>query len=106
MKLVGPLAARSPGLRLALALEIERHCCAPADQSVRQRSKKRHLTPSSADTFFRTSTVLGNGHREPPDKNVDDDALGSLICGACGDKLIGDDPAAFLKTSKVVFVTY
>ena len=25
MKLVGPLAARSPGLRLALALEIERH---------------------------------------------------------------------------------
>ena len=24
--LVGPLAARSPGLRLALALEIERHC--------------------------------------------------------------------------------
>ena len=26
MKLVGPLAARSPGLRLALALEIERHC--------------------------------------------------------------------------------
>ncbi len=25
-KLVGPLAARSPGLRLALALEIERHC--------------------------------------------------------------------------------
>jgi hypothetical protein len=28
MKLVGLLAARSPGLRLALALEIERHCCA------------------------------------------------------------------------------
>src|SRR2546429_5755176 len=28
MKLVGPLAARSPGLRLALALEIERHCSA------------------------------------------------------------------------------
>jgi len=27
-KLVGPLAARSPGLRLALALEIERHCSA------------------------------------------------------------------------------
>ncbi len=26
MKLVGPLAARSSGLRLALALEIERHC--------------------------------------------------------------------------------
>ena len=25
MRLVGPLAARSPGLRLALALEIERH---------------------------------------------------------------------------------
>src|SRR5438132_8220184 len=25
MKLVGPLAARSPGLRLALALEVERH---------------------------------------------------------------------------------
>ena len=25
MKLVGPLAARSPGLRLAFALEIERH---------------------------------------------------------------------------------
>src|ERR1700694_1659801 len=25
MKLVGPLAARSPGLRLALALKIERH---------------------------------------------------------------------------------
>jgi len=25
MKLAGPLAARSPGLRLALALEIERH---------------------------------------------------------------------------------
>ncbi len=28
MKLVDPLAARSPGLRLALALEIERHCSA------------------------------------------------------------------------------
>ena len=28
MKLVGPLAARSPGLRFALALEIERDCCA------------------------------------------------------------------------------
>ena len=28
MKLVGPLAARSPGLRLALALEIERYCSA------------------------------------------------------------------------------
>src|SRR6266850_6630910 len=28
MKLVGPLAARSPGLRLTLALEIERHCSA------------------------------------------------------------------------------
>src|SRR5207244_13528462 len=28
MKLVGPFAARSPGLRLALALEIERHCSA------------------------------------------------------------------------------
>src|SRR6202790_5424505 len=28
MKLVGPLAARSPGLRLALALEFERHCSA------------------------------------------------------------------------------
>ena len=28
MKLVGPLAARSPELRLALALEIERHCSA------------------------------------------------------------------------------
>src|SRR5881296_174491 len=28
MKLVGPLAARSPGLRLALVLEIERHCSA------------------------------------------------------------------------------
>ena len=28
MKLTGPLAARSPGLRLALALEIERHCSA------------------------------------------------------------------------------
>src|SRR5262245_8999140 len=28
MKLVGPLAARSPGLRLALPLEIERHCSA------------------------------------------------------------------------------
>ena len=26
MKLVGPLAVRSPGLRLALALEIERDC--------------------------------------------------------------------------------
>jgi len=52
------------------------------------------------------STRLGNGHREPPDKNVDDDTLGSLICGPCGDKLIGDDPAAFLKTSKVTFVTY
>jgi hypothetical protein len=25
MKLVGPLAARSPGLRLALEMEIERH---------------------------------------------------------------------------------
>ena len=28
MKLVGPLAARSPGIRLVLALEIERHCSA------------------------------------------------------------------------------
>jgi hypothetical protein len=28
MALVGPLAARSSGLRLALALEIERHCSA------------------------------------------------------------------------------
>ena len=28
MKLVGPLAARSAGLQLALALEIERHCSA------------------------------------------------------------------------------
>ena len=29
MKLAGPLAARSPGLRLALSLEmIERHCSA------------------------------------------------------------------------------
>src|SRR5580692_13117628 len=28
MKLADPLAARSPGLRLALALEIERHCSA------------------------------------------------------------------------------
>ena len=28
MKLVGPLVARSPGLRLALAPEIERHCSA------------------------------------------------------------------------------
>lgn len=28
MKLVGPLAAHSPGLRLALALEIVRHCSA------------------------------------------------------------------------------
>ena len=28
MKLVGPLAARSPGLRLGLALEIERDCSA------------------------------------------------------------------------------
>jgi hypothetical protein len=28
MKLVGLLATRSPGLRLALALEIERHCSA------------------------------------------------------------------------------
>jgi hypothetical protein len=28
MKLVGPLADGSPGLRLALALEIERHCSA------------------------------------------------------------------------------
>ena len=28
MKLAGPLAARSPGLRLALAHEIERHCSA------------------------------------------------------------------------------
>ena len=27
-KLVGPLAARSPGLQLVLALEIERHCSA------------------------------------------------------------------------------
>jgi hypothetical protein len=27
-KLAGPLAARSPGLRLALALEIQRHCSA------------------------------------------------------------------------------
>ena len=26
MKLLGPLAVRSPGLRLALALDIERHC--------------------------------------------------------------------------------
>jgi len=28
MKLAGPLAARSPGLRLALDHEIERHCSA------------------------------------------------------------------------------
>jgi hypothetical protein len=28
MKLVGTLAARSPGFRLALAFEIERHCSA------------------------------------------------------------------------------
>ena len=28
MELVGPLAPRSPGLRLARALEIERHCSA------------------------------------------------------------------------------
>jgi len=28
MKLVGALAARSPGFRLALAFEIERHCSA------------------------------------------------------------------------------
>lgn len=28
MKLVSPLAARSPGLSLALAHEIERHCSA------------------------------------------------------------------------------
>ena len=28
MKLVGPLAARSPGFRLTLALEIEGHCSA------------------------------------------------------------------------------
>src|SRR6478752_3283612 len=28
MKLVGPLAVRSPGLRLALAIEIESHCSA------------------------------------------------------------------------------
>ena len=28
MKLAGPLAALSPGLRFALALEIERHCSA------------------------------------------------------------------------------
>jgi hypothetical protein len=28
MKLFGPLAAHSAGLRLALALEIERHCSA------------------------------------------------------------------------------
>jgi hypothetical protein len=28
MKLVGPLVARSPGLRLVSALEIERHCSA------------------------------------------------------------------------------
>lgn len=28
MKLVGPLAACLPGLRLALDLEIQRHCCA------------------------------------------------------------------------------
>ncbi len=28
MKLVGRLAARSPGLRLVVALEIERHCSA------------------------------------------------------------------------------
>ena len=28
LKLVGPLAARKPGLRLALALEIERDCSA------------------------------------------------------------------------------
>src|SRR6266568_1746962 len=35
MKLVGSLAARSPGLRLALALEIERHCS--ADQILQGR---------------------------------------------------------------------
>ena len=28
MKLVGPLAGRSPRLRIAFALEIERHCSA------------------------------------------------------------------------------
>ena len=28
MNLVGPVAARSPGFRLALAHEIERHCSA------------------------------------------------------------------------------
>jgi hypothetical protein len=35
MKLVGPLAACSPGLRLALAHEIERHC--GADESLQGR---------------------------------------------------------------------
>jgi hypothetical protein len=35
MKLVGPLAARSPGLRLPLAHEIERHCS--ADESLQSR---------------------------------------------------------------------
>jgi hypothetical protein len=35
MKLVGPLAARSPRLRLALALEIERH--GSADETLQAR---------------------------------------------------------------------
>ena len=41
MKLVGPLAARSPGLRLALALEIEHHCS--ADKILQRRHI--HLLP-------------------------------------------------------------
>ena len=35
MKLIGPLVARSPGLRLALAPEIERH--GTADQLLQRR---------------------------------------------------------------------
>src|SRR5215208_1858107 len=35
MKLVGPLAARTAGLRLALALEVERHCS--ADEILQRR---------------------------------------------------------------------
>jgi hypothetical protein len=40
MKLVGPFATRSPGLSLALAFEIERHCS--ADEILLQASRPLH----------------------------------------------------------------
>ena len=42
MKLLGPLPARSPGLPLALALEIERDCSADETLQGRSRSSRLH----------------------------------------------------------------